>query len=81
MTPIEELLQSNGVEATWNEEAGCYYAEFEKDNATYRVWQEEDKSIEEKMKVIYDADVAGIASWKLGLEKESIWNVIVRYMN
>lgn len=81
MTPIEELLQSNGVEATWNEEDGCYYAEFEKDNATYRVWQEEDKSIEEKMKVIYDADVAGIASWKLGLEKESIWNVIVRYMN
>ena len=40
----------------------------------------EDRSIEEKLKVIYDADVAG-GAWKLGLEKESIWNVVIRYLN
>jgi spore germination protein YaaH len=44
------------------------------------MWQEEDKSIEEKMKLIYDADVAGVAEWKLGLEKSSIWNIIERYL-
>ena len=33
------------------------------------------------MKVIYDANVAGIGAWKLGLEKEEVWNVIIRYLN
>ena len=79
MTPAENILKENEVEPKWNETYGCYYAEYERDGATYRMWQEEDKSIEEKLKVIYNADVAGIAAWKLGLEKESTWNVITRY--
>ncbi len=81
MTPAEKLLKDNGVEAEWDDTYGSYYGEYTKDGATYRMWQEEEKSIEEKMKVIYEADVAGIAAWKLGLERESIWNVIVPYLN
>lgn len=81
MTPAEQMIQDNGLEAQWDEASGCYYVEYEKDGATYRMWQEEDKSIEEKMKVIYQADVAGVAEWKLGLEKESIWDVVLKYLN
>jgi spore germination protein YaaH len=81
MTPAAALIQDNGAEATWDDTYGYFYAEYQKDGATYRMWQEEDQSIEEKMKVIYEADVAGVAAWKLGLEKESIWNVIVPYLN
>ena len=81
MTPASKVAVENEVEAKWDEETGYYYVEYQKDDATYRMWQEEDRSIEEKMKVIYNADVAGIAAWKLGLEKESIWNVIIRYLN
>ncbi len=81
MTPAMKLIEENNLEAKWDDNYGCYYVEFEKDDAIYRMWQEEDKSIEEKMKVIYNADVAGVAAWKLGLERESIWNVITRYLN
>lgn len=81
MTPAENYIKDNGLEAKWDETAGCYYIEYQKDGATYRMWQEEDASIEEKMKVIYQADVAGVAEWKLGLEKESIWDVILKYLN
>jgi len=81
MTPANNLLIDNGVEAKWDNTFGCYYAEYQKDGATYRMWQEEDKSIEEKMKAIYEADVAGVTAWKLGLEKESIWDVIIPYLN
>jgi spore germination protein YaaH len=80
MTPASQLLVDNGVEAEWSNSYGCYYAEFKKDGATYKMWLEEEQSIEAKMKVIYDADVAGVAAWKLGLEKESIWNVITPYL-
>ncbi|MBE5967961.1 MAG: glycosyl hydrolase family 18 [Lachnospiraceae bacterium] len=79
MTPAENILKDNEAEPEWDETYGSYYAEYEKDGALYRMWQEEDKSIEEKLKVIYGGDVAGIAAWKLGLEKESTWNVIKKY--
>jgi len=81
MTPAANWIQSNGIEAKWDDSYGCYYAEHEIDGAIYRMWQEEDKSIEEKMKVIYESDVAGVAEWKLGLEKESIWDAITPYLN
>ncbi|MFW5629262.1 MAG: hypothetical protein ACOCNB_00540 [Acetivibrio ethanolgignens] len=53
----------------------------EENGAVYKVWLEEDDSIEAKMKLIDEAQVAGVAGWKLGLEKQSIWNVIVKYVN
>ncbi len=80
MTAAANLIKDNGAEAVWNDTYGCYYAEYEKDGASYKIWLEDEKSIEEKMKVIHDADVAGVAAWKLGLEKESIWNVINSYL-
>lgn len=81
MTPASNILKDNGVEPKWDKETAHYYGEFEKDGAVYKMWQEEDESIEEKLKVIYNSDAAGIAAWKLGLEKESIWNVVTRYAN
>jgi spore germination protein YaaH len=45
------------------------------------MWLEEEKSIEEKLKVIHQFDIAGIAEWKLGLEKQTIWDVILKYVN
>ncbi len=76
-----EILKNNNVEPVWDKEAGQYYGEYQKDDATYKIWLEEDESIEAKLKLIDKADLAGIACWKLGLEKESVWNVIQKYIN
>ena len=81
MTPASQVFTNNGLEPEWNETYGSYYGEFEMDGALYKIWLEDARSIEEKMKVIYDANVAGIGAWKLGLEKEEVWNVIIRYLN
>ena len=81
MSPAAELIKNTGIKAKWDDTAGCYYIEYLKESATYRMWQEEETSLEEKMKIIYKADVAGVAEWKLGLENMSAWNVIIRYLN
>jgi len=80
MTPAWKLVTDNNLTAEWDDLLGCYYVEYSKDNATYKIWLEDEKSIEEKMKLIYSADVAGVAAWKLGLERSSVWNVIERYL-
>ena len=33
------------------------------------------------MKVIYEADVAGVGAWKLGLEEKKVWDIIGRYLD
>ncbi|QHQ60083.1 glycosyl hydrolase family 18 [Anaerocolumna sedimenticola] len=80
MSKAQALLDDNGVEVKWDDQTGQYYGEYKKDGATYKIWLEEEDSIEAKLKLINKAGVAGIACWKLGLEKESIWEIINKYL-
>jgi len=80
MGSAQDLLADKGLKPTWDEKTGQYYCEFEKDGSTYKIWLEEEKSIELKLKSISQADLAGIAGWKLGLEKEDIWDIINKYI-
>ena len=75
------LFTGNGVTQEWDESTGQYYGEYKSENVLYRCWFEEERSIEMKLKAITEGKVAGVASWKLGLEKESIWNTILKYVN
>lgn len=77
---IDEL-NKDGQTAIWNDDAGQYVCSYDKNGVTRKIWFEEDKSIEEKLKVVVDNNTAGIAVWKLGLEKASVWNVINQYIN
>lgn len=77
---IDEL-NKDGQTAIWNDDAGQYVCSYDKNGVIRKIWFEEDKSIEEKLKVVVDNNTAGIAVWKLGLEKASVWNVINQYIN
>ncbi len=80
MTNAAGLMADNSVELKWDEAVGQYYGQYAVDDITYRMWLEEEKSIEAKMKIISRADVAGVAAWKLGLEKSAVWDVIAKYI-
>lgn len=85
MEQAANVLKQNGVEPVWDDETGQYYGEFESGDSVYKIWLEDDKSIELKLKTIFkerkQGKVAGVASWKLGLQKKSVWNVIKKYTN
>lgn len=80
MERVEKLLSDLNVEAGWSEECAQFYAEYELEGATYKIWLENEISIEEKMKLIQENNLAGVAEWKLGLQKNSVWNVINKYL-
>lgn len=81
MGAASKTLSNNDVTPEWSEEAGQYYAEFENNGSFYQIWLEEERSIDEKAKLIKEYDLAGIASWRLGYEKDAIWDVILKYVN
>lgn len=72
-------LNANGAIAIWDNTVGQYFGSYETGNSTVKIWLEEDHSIEEKMKLIQQYNLAGVAQWKLGLEKKSVWSVIAKY--
>lgn len=57
-------VQNNNAEKVWNETCKQYYVEFDYDGSTYQMWMEEENSIEEKMKLIKQYDLAGVSSWR-----------------
>lgn len=81
MNTAAKTVANNGATPEWSEEAGQYYAEFNNADGFYQVWLEEEASIEEKAKLLKEYGLAGIASWRLGYEKNEIWDVILKYVN
>lgn len=81
MNTAAKAVADNGAAPEWNEETGQYYAEFSNSEGFYQIWLEEERSIEEKAKLIKEYELAGIASWRLGYEKKEIWDVILKYVN
>ncbi|MBR4725452.1 MAG: hypothetical protein IK071_06685 [Lachnospiraceae bacterium] len=79
MAEAASIVKRAGVEPEWDEECGQYYAEWT-NSGIYRIWLEEEESIREKVYAAREADLAGIAAWKLGDEKAGTWAVIVDAM-
>lgn len=74
-----DQLKSDGQVALWNDDCGQYVASYTVGSSTRQIWFEEEKSIEAKMQVIQQENTAGVACWKLGLEKSTVWSVISQY--
>lgn len=81
MDEAQEALTNAGVQAQWDDNTRQNYAEWEADGGTYKIWLEDNQSLEEKLKVISDNDLAGVAEWRLGWENASVWDLILQYIN
>ena len=81
MDEAAQVVEDAGVQAQWDEETGQNYAEWEADGGTYKIWLEDNQSLEEKLKVIKANNLAGVAEWSLGMESSSIWDLILQYVN
>lgn len=81
MSSAESVLQSNQVSPNWDDTTGQYYAEFKADGGTYKIWLEEETSLDKKLETVFSMDVAGVAFWKLGFERPVTWTTIAKYID
>ena len=81
MDTAEQWLRDNSLAANWSQETSQDYAEMEDLEGTkYQIWLENEKSLEEKAKLVKEFNLGGIAAWRLGLERPAIWDVLYRYV-
>lgn len=81
MSSARAAVEEAGAELTWNEETQQNYAEWTVDNTTYKIWLEDAQSIEAKLQLMKENQLAGTAAWALGQEDSSIWDLILQYVN
>jgi len=82
MNYARRTFEQNGAVFEWQDDIGKYYAEFEiyRDGVLnrYRTWLECDRSMAKKIELVNRYDLAGVAAWVWGLEKEEIWDLFYR---
>lgn len=81
MEAAEQAIADAGAQTTVDEVTKQNYAQWEADGATYKIWLEDETALEEKLKLMKDYKLAGTAAWRLGFEKSSVWELILKYVN
>lgn len=72
---VNKTLPEN-AEKKWNDELKQYYVEYSKNGYTYKMWVEDEKSIEAKLDLMKQYNLAGVAFWEKDMEKEEIWDLV-----
>lgn len=80
MDGAKNYAKENQMTETWDVSLGQNVATVETSDARYTIWMEDEQSMEEKLKVIQSADLAGVAEWKLGFECADVWSLISEYI-
>lgn len=76
MEGIEKLIVENNAKKVWDTESGQFYSEFKDGNSTYKVWLEDEKSLNLRTAIVHKYELAGASAWRLDFEAPAVWNVI-----
>jgi spore germination protein YaaH len=78
MGDAERIIAENNASKIWDAVSGQYYATYKVGKTTYKIWLEDERSIKLKAELVSKYRLGGIASWKFGLEKQTVWEVIAK---
>lgn len=81
MEEVNDFIVENNVELIWDAESGQYCGEVIKEDVTYKIWVEDATSLQLKSSLVNKYDLAGIASWRKGFEKDDVWPVLSQTIN
>ena len=66
----------DGVEKQWDDNLKQYYVEYQDGQYTKKIWIEDEKSLTEKINLIKNNNLAGVASWEKGMETDNFWTFL-----
>ena len=77
MQTVENTLETYNLTPTWDDAAGQYYVAWNTDDGVLcEIWIENEESLAKKARLVDQYQLGGIAAWRLGYERASIWKVL-----
>ena len=80
MKAIDANVSQLGMIIDTDAATGQKYAKADVKGVLYEMWIEDYASMENKLKAVFENDLAGIAAWRLGYENQEIWELIGQYI-
>ena len=77
----EEWIAENSATITWDETTKQNYAEASATSGKQYMWVEDIDSLELKLDLIKENNLAGVACWRLGFETADVWDAIKLKIN
>jgi len=75
MEAAAKLIEENGAQPVWDERSGQYVVTFEKDDITYKMWLEDEHSVNHKSILAHKYNLAGTSAWSHNFANEKVWDV------
>ncbi len=79
MPRVAEIINENGADLYFDDQAGQNVAVYMKEGLTYKVWLEDNLSMRRRLELVESYNLAGLAGWRRGLETPEIWELIGYY--
>lgn len=74
-----DIIKELNLQSEWDDTVKQYVARGTDGKVNYSIWLEDARSMEEKLKVVKDSGIAGVAGWCLGMESKNVWDLIGQY--
>ena len=71
----------DGIEKTWDNELKQNYVEFMDGSNKKQIWIEDTDSLKEKISLINENNLAGVASWRKDMESDDVWELFKQELN
>ena len=75
MKDINEVIPE-GTNKTWDDELKQNYVEYTEGGNKKQIWIEDIESLKAKISLITQNKLAGVASWRKGMETEEVWKML-----
>jgi len=76
MNGIRNILSEQETVYSFDNEAGQNYAEYTENGNIYKVWLEDEVSLRERVRIMKEYSLAGIATWRKGFEDDRVWSIL-----
>ncbi len=80
METSQNFLKKNNLTTTFDADTKQNYVEATLGKILYQIWYEDATSIATRLNVMQMNGIAGVASWRVGMETPDVWEIISVYM-
>ncbi|MHB1485574.1 MAG: glycosyl hydrolase family 18 protein [Saccharofermentanales bacterium] len=70
------LLKTKNLTATLDADSGQNYCSYVENGITYKIWLEDEFSMRQRVRIVNEYGLPGVASWRKGFDTPGIWEAI-----